>query len=97
MYQNLRPGGWVELQEFNCNVYYNDGETAKRAVFCTEWIKDLDEASRRFGKKLDVADYQKGWLEEAGFADVTDHTVKVRPLSSSPSSPPHSPFPVLMR
>ena len=77
IYRHLKPRGWVELQEYNCNVYYNDEETAKKAVWCIAWIKDLDEASLKFGKRLDVADYQRGWVEEAGFVDVTDYIVKV--------------------
>ena len=30
------------------------------------------------GRKLDVAKEQKGWIEEAGFVDVTARVVKVR-------------------
>jgi len=77
MYKNLKPGGWVEIQEYNCNAYYNDDETAKKAIWCQTWLKTLDDASIKFGKRLDVADHQKGWLEEAGFVNVTDMVVKI--------------------
>ena len=77
VYQNLNPGGWVEMQEY-AGWITSDDDTIQRAPWTTEWCEQQDVASTRFGKRLDVAHMHKQWLEEAGFEDVREQVFKVR-------------------
>jgi cyclopropane fatty-acyl-phospholipid synthase-like methyltransferase len=77
VYQNLNPGGWVEMQEY-AGWITSDDDTIQRAPWTTEWCERQDVASTRFGKRLDVAHMHKQWLEEAGFEDVREQVFKVR-------------------
>ena len=76
VYQNLNPGGWVEMQEY-AGWITSDDDTIQRAPWTTEWCEQQDVASTRFGKRLDVAHMHKQWLEEAGFEDVREYVSKV--------------------
>jgi SAM-dependent methyltransferase len=73
---NLKPGGWLEVQEYNTWVY-GDDETYERAPWTQQWLKLMNDASVEFGKKYDVADMHRGWMEEAGFLDVREEVYKV--------------------
>jgi len=75
-YENLKPGGWFEMQEFDVNVYSDDG-TVELATHLTSWLEELREASDRFGKPLEIAHQLKGRMEEAGFADIEQRIVQV--------------------
>lgn len=76
-YQNLVPGGWMELQEFDVWIYSDDG-TLENAPLCRQWQQALDEASTKFGKKMNIAHLYKGQMEDTGFVDVVDDVYKVR-------------------
>jgi hypothetical protein len=69
VYQNLKPGGWLEMQEYEAWVT-SDDDTIESAPWTTEWCEQVDVASRRFGKRLNVAHMHKQWLREAGFVNV---------------------------
>lgn len=73
---NLKPGGWLEVQEYHTQVY-GDDETFDRAPFTKLWLKLMNDASVEFGKKYDVADEHKGWMVDAGFVDVKEEVYKV--------------------
>jgi SAM-dependent methyltransferase len=73
---NLKPGGWLEVQEYHTWVY-GDDETYERAPYTQHWLKLMNDASVEFGKKYDVADMHRGWMEEAGFVDVREEVYKV--------------------
>ncbi|PYH43973.1 class I SAM-dependent methyltransferase [Aspergillus saccharolyticus JOP 1030-1] len=74
-YQHVRPGGWVEIQEFETRIYSDDG-TDQEAVLIHEFQRRLDEASRQFGKRMNIAGSVRGWMQSAGFCNVTDDTYK---------------------
>jgi trans-aconitate methyltransferase len=76
IYKNLKPGGWIEMQEFETVATSDDG-TIENAVHFTEWQKNLNEAAVKFGKELNVADTHKQRLIDAGFVDVVDVVHKV--------------------
>lgn len=78
-YRNLKPGGWMEMQEHACWVQADD-ETQEQAAWVTEWCSEMDFASRKFGKRLNVAHEHRAWMEQAGFADVREEVHKVRHL-----------------
>ena len=75
-YQHLKPGGWFEAQEFEDCVRSDDG-THERATSINSWAGLLTQASKKFGKPMDVAAKISPWMDEQGFANVTDDIYKV--------------------
>lgn len=73
---HLRPGGWLEVQEFDELIYSDDG-TRERAGATIPWHEKLAYAAARFGKSLRVVDELAGCLEGAGLVGVTDQVYKV--------------------
>ncbi|PLB34265.1 class I SAM-dependent methyltransferase [Aspergillus candidus] len=84
-YQHLKPGGWLELQEYETWVRSDDG-THEQATMLLDWQQKLDQSSRRFGKHMNVASHVAGWMQGAGFVNVTDDVYKC-PVGSWPKSP----------
>jgi len=76
IYKHLKPGGWVEMQEYEAWVR-SDDDTIENAKSVLEWQNVVDEASTRFGKKMNVAETQKQKLVDAGFVDVREDVYKV--------------------
>ncbi|GME44272.1 related to methyltransferase [Neofusicoccum parvum] len=76
-YAHLRPGGWVEAQEYDAWIFSDDDPHLERARWTKTWCETMTEISTRFGKPLNVARLQKGWMEEAGFVDVREEIKKV--------------------
>ncbi|CAG8052877.1 unnamed protein product [Penicillium nalgiovense] len=74
-YQHLKPGGWFEAQEFEDCVRSDDG-THERATSINSWAGLLTQASKKFGKPMDVATKISPWMDEQGFANVTDDIYK---------------------
>jgi trans-aconitate methyltransferase len=74
--QNLKPGGYLEMQTFNPDVDCDD-DTIEKATYTREWISNLHEASKRFGKSLIEAHTWKDKMVNAGFVDVTCRVFKV--------------------
>ena len=83
-YDHLKPGGWLEMQEYDAWIRSDDG-TIENATYVKQWQERCDEASLIFGKKLNVAERQKEWLIDAGFVDVRDDVYKVYSLRDRPS------------
>ncbi|CRG90736.1 methyltransferase, putative [Talaromyces islandicus] len=77
-YDNLRPGGWLEMQENEAWFQREDGT-------CPQWtnlfLEKLDEASIMSGNRLNVAGDQKQHMLDAGFVNVRDEVFKL-PLST---------------
>lgn len=76
-YQHVKPGGWVEVQEYETWTHSDDG-THEQADMIQDWQKKLDIASRVFGKRMNVAHHIRDWMRDAGFTNVTDDIYKVR-------------------
>lgn len=74
-YSHLKPGGWVEFQEYETKFTSDDGTHEKMPVML-EWAEKLDEASKRFGKRMNIAPELGRKIEEAGFVNVTDNCYK---------------------
>jgi SAM-dependent methyltransferase len=85
VFRNLKPGGTLEMQEHEAWMKADDA-TMERATWTAEWNRVLNDASAIFGKKLNVAENHKMWMEEAGFIDVQDDVFKVSNDCSSNSS-----------
>ncbi|KAK4098907.1 S-adenosyl-L-methionine-dependent methyltransferase [Parathielavia hyrcaniae] len=74
--QNLKPGGWCEMQEYDAWIF-SDDDSFERAVWTKEWVEKLDAGSKIFGKQINVANRQKQWMIDAGFEDVQEKIVRI--------------------
>lgn len=75
-YNNLKPGGWLELQE-PVALFEADDETINRATNIQAWQTALNDGARKFGKEIIVAHELKAKMEAAGFVDVHERLIKV--------------------
>ncbi|RDW82385.1 hypothetical protein BP6252_03497 [Coleophoma cylindrospora] len=76
-YDNLRPGAWLEVQEYDAWIYADDDENLEKAPWTLGWVTQLSKSSVDFGKPLNVGRFHKTWMEENGFVDVEERIVKV--------------------
>jgi SAM-dependent methyltransferase len=75
--KNLNPGGWLELVD-GAPDFFADDDTIKNAPACLRWVRLLDEASIKFGKRLNIPHLYKGWMESVGYKNVKEEVYKVR-------------------
>ncbi|KAK1993100.1 S-adenosyl-L-methionine-dependent methyltransferase [Colletotrichum falcatum] len=82
----LKPGGWVEMQEYDAWIF-SDDDSFDRAVWTKEWVNKLDEASKLYGKQINVAKHHKQWMIEAGFEDVQElvYRIPIGPWAKDPA------------
>lgn len=73
---NLKPGGWMEMQEYHCEVL-SDDNTAEQATYLIDWVEQMNEASKKFGKELATANGLRKQMADAGFIDVHEEIYKV--------------------
>lgn len=81
--QHLKPGGWCEMQEYDAWIF-SDDDSFDRATWTKAWVEKLDESSRLYGKRLNVASKHKRWMVDAGFENVEEKVIRV---SFSPTLP----------
>ncbi|KAF6835122.1 methyltransferase [Colletotrichum musicola] len=72
----LKPGGWVEMQEYDAWIF-SDDDSFDRAPWTREWVTKLDDASKAYGKQINVARFHKQWMIDAGFADVQELVFRI--------------------
>jgi SAM-dependent methyltransferase len=77
-YEHLKPGGWIEMQEYEAWISSEDDPTLSNCPYTSQWQQLCDEASIKFGKRLNVATEQKQHIIDSGFIDVQDDVYKVR-------------------
>jgi len=82
-YDHLAPGAWIEVTDSEVWASTDDGIFLETSVFA-EFQKLLDEASTKFGWKMNIAPHHKQALIDAGFQDVVDEVSKA-PLSLWPT------------
>lgn len=76
-YQHLTPGGWFEAQEYEVAISSDDG-THEQATATANWQQLLEQASTKFGKPINNFSARlPGWMEHAGFMNVTNDVYKV--------------------
>ncbi|KAL1962611.1 hypothetical protein VTN77DRAFT_9325 [Rasamsonia byssochlamydoides] len=75
-FDHLRPGGWLEMQEFE-TVLYSDDASIAQAEHIRNWSNMINEASQRFGKPFNGAGRLKQAMVDAGFVDVREEIYKV--------------------
>jgi metalloendopeptidase OMA1, mitochondrial len=72
----LRPGGWLECQEFGSLVECDDGSLPVDSALAS-WARDVNLAASQAGRPRDVADRMLQWFKEVGFVDVHEVRYKV--------------------
>jgi trans-aconitate methyltransferase len=77
IYDNLKPGGWVEIQEHETNIYSDNDPNLEKVPNLVKCTALCNEASARFGKSISIASEQKQHMIDAGFHDVRDDIYKV--------------------
>lgn len=77
IYNHLKPGGWLEMQEFD-PVFRSDDGTIDQADVMLQWQSLINEAAARFGKKLRIVQEQKDFIQQAGFTNVHEDIHKVQ-------------------
>lgn len=77
IYDNLKPGGYLEMQEYGGQIFSIDDPTLSKCPNLKNWVELVNEGLKKFGKELDMAPKQKGLMVGAGFLDVTEKIVKV--------------------
>ncbi|KAI9927250.1 hypothetical protein MW887_003637 [Aspergillus wentii] len=75
-YENLIPGGWLEMSSMEVNSYSDDG-THLKATHMMEAVKGMHEASRILGKDMSTTPSWKDRMEKAGFVNVREDIYKL--------------------
>ena len=76
-YDNLAPGAWIEVTDFETWCCTDDDSLPKESAL-EEWQQALIEASQRVGRVMLIAQHFKQLVTEAGFEDVKEDTRKVQ-------------------
>ncbi|KMP05351.1 methyltransferase [Coccidioides immitis RMSCC 2394] len=84
-YDNLAPGGWIELIDFEAWASTDDDSLPPDSAYA-QFQTLLADAARKFGKELNLAARFREMVEEAGFVNVVDERRKA-PLSPWPADP----------
>ncbi|KAL4732040.1 hypothetical protein ACLX1H_001045 [Fusarium chlamydosporum] len=87
IYDNLEPGGYVELQDIDVFVTSDDNTLTKQHNLY-RWAQLLQEASEKLGRPYFNPSGLKEVLEKAGFEDVTEVKFKW-PSNQWPKDPKH--------
>lgn len=74
---SLRPGGWLETQEYEAWVSSDDDPTLSKCPNVKKWNELCDEGSLKFGKRFNVAGELKQRMIKAGFHNVQEDIYKV--------------------
>lgn len=75
-YKHTKPGGWVELQDFEME-HFSDDDTLKLAPKLGQFFDLLKEASIKFNRPMNVAKEHKQIIEDEGFVNVHEEIYKV--------------------
>ncbi|KAF7737056.1 Methyltransferase [Penicillium ucsense] len=75
-YHHLKPGGWIELQEFEVTLKSEDESMDLAPTLC-EYLHHLHKASLAFQRPMNIAEGHRRRLVDAGFEEVKDEVYKV--------------------
>ncbi|KAF1993125.1 S-adenosyl-L-methionine-dependent methyltransferase [Amniculicola lignicola CBS 123094] len=75
-WHNLKPGGWIEFQDFNMEFYAEDGSYSQNS-HTAQYIGMLIESARRAGKEPSPGPKLEGWIRDSGFQNVTHKKIRL--------------------
>ena len=75
-FTHTAPGGWVEFQDFDL-VYFSEDGSFTPDLSVAQWVTMLLDACRQFGRDPCPGPKLAGWLEDAGFENVTEEVFPV--------------------
>jgi SAM-dependent methyltransferase len=75
-YDNLRPGGWVEFQDFDIAFYSDDGSYSPSSD-TAKFIQLLLQAARESGKVASPGPQLEEWVRGAGFQNLVHQRIKL--------------------
>lgn len=98
-FKHLKPGGWLEMQDFEGFVFSDDG-TLSDDSWIVQWTSEMDRGSQqvkwqviitnpivlileKFGKRFDAIVSQKQNMIDAGFVNIKSQIFKVSPRSGT--------------
>ncbi|KAK1640152.1 S-adenosyl-L-methionine-dependent methyltransferase [Colletotrichum phormii] len=68
-YENLRPGGWVEFQDYDFE-FSSLNESLQPHHKTHQWDRDFLEAARLCGIEACPGSKLEGWVQDAGFTNI---------------------------
>ncbi|WEW57242.1 hypothetical protein PRK78_002707 [Emydomyces testavorans] len=74
--RNLKPGGWVELCDYDYVYKCDDGTLTPDLAMCRNADLVLG-ASRKLGRDPCPGPRLKGWIEDGGFTNITEKCFKL--------------------
>lgn len=69
-YDNLEPGGWIELNDATFELLCTDGSVEGTNI--QRWSERMFEAAAACGRDFKVPNKYKQWLIDTGFVDVVE-------------------------
>jgi trans-aconitate methyltransferase len=75
-YDNVKPGGWVEFQDFDITFYSEDGSYSQESD-AAKYMSLLTTSARQAGKEPSPGPRLQGWLTDAGFVNVVHQKFKL--------------------
>ncbi|KAK0652708.1 S-adenosyl-L-methionine-dependent methyltransferase [Cercophora newfieldiana] len=70
VHDNLRPGGWAEFEDYNFQLYSEDGSlSTSNSAYA--WVAKLLKVADRIGRTATPGPSLEGWVRAAGFQNVT--------------------------
>lgn len=75
-YENLKPGGWIEIQELGGHALCDDG-SAPEDYQVEKFMDMCTEALAKFGADFRLGNKLQEPLERAGFTNITCRKLKV--------------------
>ncbi|EEP77711.1 conserved hypothetical protein [Uncinocarpus reesii 1704] len=73
---HLKPGGWFDQLEMSIQFQSDDG-SVKDDHILSIWSRTFTEIGEKLGKTFRIAELAKGYMEEAGFEEVTEVKFKL--------------------
>ena len=84
-FHHIRPGGWIEMQEFRVWFYSQDGELSDES-YIRQWNRHLVDGMNTFGKPINIVEALADKLKAVGFVGVREDVLKV-PVGPWPKDP----------
>lgn len=69
-FDNLEPGGWLELNDSTFVLACDDGSI--RGTNIEKWSQRMSEAQATMGRDPEVPKKYRRWMVETGFVDVVE-------------------------